>query len=131
MMETVMSKADYRPLTDAERSMVTKMLSIDVPGIEILREQARVATAKVIDEYGSISFKIDADSRSQFTDGPLISATQADKNTVCGYGPYINIILFIKLGMLNELQIYKDDGSPILERVDPSKFELVVDRRKI
>ncbi len=125
-----MPELDYRPLTDSEKAIVMKMLSVDLPGVEILREQANHAMARVLDRYGSIAFKLGLVERTRFSDGPLISALQPDTDTVQRYGPYVNIILFIKDGLIAELQIYKDDGSKILGSVDVQKFDLVVDKRK-
>jgi hypothetical protein len=129
-MEGTMPELDYRPLTDSEKAIVMKMLSVDLPGVEILREQANHAMARVLDRYGSIAFKLGLVERTRFSDGPLISALQPDTDTVQRYGPYVNIILFIKDGLIAELQIYKDDGSKILGSVDVQKFDLVVDKRK-
>ena len=125
-----MPELDYRPLTDSEKAIVMKMLSVDLPGVEILREQANHAMARVLDRYGSIAFKLGLVERTRFSDGPLISALQPDTDTVQRYGPSVNIILFIKDGLIGELQIYKDDGSKILGSVDVQKFDLVVDKRK-
>lgn len=124
-----MPTAGYRPLTDFEKSILEKLLSVDVPGVTVLRSQMGRAMAMTLDEYGSIKLEINSANRAEFSNGPLVSATQRDGDTVDGYGPFINLLLFVKDGLLNELQIYKDDGGKITSRLDPMKFDLTVDSR--
>jgi hypothetical protein len=124
-----MPKAGYRPLTDLEKAILGKLLSVHLPGVEILREQIGRAKARTLDEYGSIGLKVEPSTRACFRDGPLVSATQSDRNTVAGYGPFINVLLFVKDGLLTELQIYKDDAREIINTVDPEAFDLIIDTR--
>ena len=127
--DDTMPEPNYRPLTNWERVVLAKLLSVDVPGIEVLKEQVVQARAITLDEYGSIGINVGARNSARFRDGPLVSATQSDRDTTEGYGPFINIILFVKSGLLNELQIYKDDSGEIINHIDPEKFDLVVDTR--
>lgn len=124
-----MPQADYRLLTNLEKAILVKLLSVELPGVEILREQIGRARAQTIDEYGSIALRVESPMRAPFGNGPLVSATQNDRNTVEGQGPFINVLLFIKDGLLQELQIYKDDSGEIIDRIEPAKFDLVVDKR--
>jgi len=124
-----MLESHYRPLTDLEKAVLIKLLSVDLPGVEALRGQIGRSTAQTLDEYGSIELKVDSPNRARFSDGPLVSATQNDHGTTEGYGPFINVLLFVKNGLLKELQIYKDDSSKIVNRVDPEKFDVIVDKR--
>lgn len=121
----------YRTLTDPERSILEILLSTDLPGIQTLRDQVAHAKVQVLDECGSLGIKIEDSAPGLFRDGPLITARQPDRDTKDEFGPHINVLLFIKNGFLDELEIYKDDGSPILEPLDPGKFgELLIDTRR-
>ncbi len=51
-----------------------------------------------------------------------MNATQKDQDTVNGYGPFINFVLFLKNGHLDELQIYKDDGSALIKKPDANEI---------
>jgi hypothetical protein len=126
-----MSETAQRALTPDERLILSKLLSISAPGIEVLRQQMADARAVVSDEYGSISLDVHKAQPGNFSDGPLITATQFDTDTVENYGPKINVILFVKNGFINELQIYKDDGKPIKSRLNPDLFDLFLDRRMV
>ncbi|MGH7053184.1 MAG: DUF6984 family protein [Stellaceae bacterium] len=122
----------YRPLTQSESLILEKLLSIDLPGIQVLRDQVAHARVRTIDECGSLEIKIDDSVPSRFRDGPLISARQSDADTEDEFGPHINILLFIKGGFLEELEIYKDDASPIQVSLDPGKLgELLIDTRRV
>lgn len=122
----------YRPLTNSERSILEKLLSVNLPGIQTLRNQIVHAQARILDECGSLKIKIDDSVPGRFHDGPLITARQPDRDTGDEFGPHINVLLFIKSGFLDDLEIYKDDASPILDSLDPKKFgELFIDTSRI
>lgn len=127
-----MDEIYYRPLAKSERLILEKLLSVDLPGIQALRNQMAHARVRILDECGSLEIKIDDSTPSQFRDGPLVSARQSDLDTGDEFGPHINVLLFIKSGFLDELEIYKDNLSPIQASLEPEKFgEILIDRRRV
>ena len=119
-----MTVARFRPLSEIEREIIDTLLSADIPGIQKLRDQLDGIGGKTTDRYGSLELKVASASSATEFDGPVVSAVQDDINTVPILGPYINFILFVKNGLLHELQIYKSDGQPILDRLQPKKFQV-------
>jgi hypothetical protein len=104
--------------------MLEAMVRAGLPNSEILMNQINSSRVKDIDDVGSIKFLVSCDDRYAHVTGPLITAQQEDVGTVPGRGPYINFLLFLRDGIIDELEIYKDDGSQILSIFDPDKFIL-------
>lgn len=103
-----------RPLLDQERALITGFLAHDLVGVEELREQATHLSARRGCDCGcgTIEFVMDAvDVPRSTAAGPLpIHATvrDADGNEVGG------LILFVRDGLLESLEIYShDDPLPL------------------
>jgi len=119
-----MEDDDFRSLSIIERRMLHAMISTELPDGEILIRQIDSSRVKAIDEVGSLKFSVSCDELYDDVSGPLITAQQEDVDTVPGCGPYINFLLFLRDGVVDELEVYKDDGGRILSTFDPSKFAL-------
>jgi hypothetical protein len=119
-----MENDDFRPLSILERRVLHAMIPTELPNGGILIRQIDSSRVRAIDEIGSIEFSVSCDDLYSDVSGPLITAQQEDVDTVLGRGPYINFLLFLRDGVVDELEIYKDDGSRILSTFDPSKFAL-------
>jgi hypothetical protein len=112
----------FRDVNYLEMRILRKM--IEAAGVHSLPLMTQVREAKVqsIDKLGSIKFMIDPSLRAKFPDGPILNAQQPDNDTVDGLGPYINFIIFASDGLIQELQIYRDDGRDLIICIDPEKF---------
>lgn len=119
-----MEENEFRPLSTLERRVLEAMVGAGLPNSEILIKQVNSSFAKGIDEIGSIKLRVSCSDRYANVTGPLITAQQEDGDTVQGRGPYINFLLFLCDGVIDELEIYKDDGGRILTAYDPNKFIL-------
>jgi hypothetical protein len=113
-----------RPLNETEKRILEKLLSLDNPDAKVLRKQIPFCSATDLDEFGSIEIKCHQDDVTNSVHGPFVTGQQEDIDTLPNFGPYINYIIFVDNGRLSELQIYKDDGSVIRQKVDPDKFIL-------
>lgn len=114
--------SDFRALTPLERALVAKILTALVLDRDAFLDQLTSAQARTTDAYGSIAFRVSADAAGHTADGPIINAVQLDRDSQAGYGPFINYVLFVKDGLIEELQIYKDDGTPPIEPPSPDKI---------
>ena len=119
-----MIQDSFRPLSSIERHILNRLTSVVLPDGDFLKRQVDACLVRTIDEFGSLEFSVSSNERYDDADGPLVTAQQEDVGTVPLQGPYINFILFLRGGMLTELQIYKDDGTPIRAIYDPDKFIL-------
>jgi hypothetical protein len=102
----------WRELTDAEKRVLDRLLSIAFVGRAELAVQANCASVSRIDREGSLQFR---------TVGPFAPVRQ--RVPVGGryrdgsddpLGPVVNLLLHVVDGRLHELEIYKDDGSGIV-----------------
>lgn len=108
---------NYRQLTTAEREILDVLLKKDFPGRNELVEQVKNAEVKVIDENHSLSFLIHSALLAPIKRGIPTEARMKDTD-----GVFVNVLLHVVEGRLNELEIYKDDGSPIETKINPSKL---------
>lgn len=101
-----------RPLSGEERELVRFLLQRVLPTDGALLDQ--VEQAVVWAETGianpTIDIRVsDAAPRSAFPDGHIEGETAPEEN-----GSRLNVLLWVKDGYLAELELYNDDGSPIL-----------------
>ncbi|WP_409518520.1 DUF6984 family protein [Rhizobium laguerreae] len=115
----------WRDLTNSERRLIELLLTKDFPGADALRRQLETARVSVIDAEGSLQFRVSGPpanvQRRVPTEGYYFDTEGVD------YRPAVNVLLHVVEGKLHELEVYKDDGSPIetsLDAVDISRFHL-------
>ncbi len=110
-------REDFRPLKDREREILEFLLSVEVPGIEDLREQVAYARAARWD-CGCASFNIIVDRerapRSAITASPAVEAYSKERDDV---DKAFDLLLWVEEGWLAgvELVDYVDhhgDDSP-------------------
>jgi hypothetical protein len=119
------SNLQFRPLRTNEREILLKLISAVPAAGEGLRSQVNSCAARELDEYGSLELTVPSPVKLLELSGPIVSAMQEDTDTIPTKGPYINFILFARNGVINELQIYKDDGGAIKSAIDPSRFTFI------
>jgi hypothetical protein len=119
-----MIETEFRPITDSERSIFLKLLELDFPGRDELKAQLEGLLAKTIDEDGSLMLKVQSDSRAPQKCRVPVEARCPDSDTRSEGDPHVQLLLHVVEGKLFELEIYKEDSSPILELLNPDKFWL-------
>ena len=111
--------SSFRPLKTHERELLEKLLEPEFPGRDELRSQLNSVTAKQILEDGTLGLQCD----------PTHPASVKCRVPTEGWHPdaggvNIHVLLHVVHGLMNELEIYKDDGSEILN--PPSARDLVL-----
>jgi hypothetical protein len=115
---------DQRQLTDLERDILNKLLSLPFPGSSILKEQIENCEAKPTedpDNYGSIYLLTKSSKKADTQRRVPVEGLADDAD-----GGQIDIILHVEDGFVSELEIVKLDGSPIKGAIDPTKIEVVL-----
>jgi hypothetical protein len=113
-----------RVLTDTERDIVEKLLSVDFQGVEALREQLKTCGAKLTgdtDNYGSIYLITESDRLSDVTQRVPVEAVTADSE-----GAEIDILLHVVDGKLNELEIVRLDGEPMVGGINLEQLKVIL-----
>ena len=109
--------------TAKHKLLLHKMASFSPSLTKEISAQIQNSETEIIDDFGSLKITVTSGETLDVQDGPIVNATCNDQDTIDGYGPYVNFILFVKNGYINELQIYKDDGTEIKNKVNPCNLK--------
>lgn len=106
---------DFREPTRRELDILEKLLQGSFEGVEVLRKQVQAIKVRQIDEDGSLllrtEFKVSAPGSQRIP----VEASYSDSFNSDPLAPRVRVLLHVVNGLLNELEIYKDDGSQILK----------------
>jgi hypothetical protein len=111
-------------MTLSEKSLLLKLLEFDFPGSIELKLQLSGALVKAIEETGTLLFQVRSEHLAPVKRRVPVEAWYSDVDTKSDVGPFVRILLHVVAGKLFELEIYKDDGSPIFRK--PELAELTV-----
>jgi hypothetical protein len=121
--------SSFRPLTAEERSLIEHLLAPIAMGKHELRQQLKKALVRIIDDDGSLEFKIETSVRIPGIERGVV--TEGEFVDVDG-GP-AHVLLHVVDGKIKELEFYKEDRSQVICLPAPSKVEVLVgeDERKL
>jgi len=109
----------WRKITAAERSLIDRVLSFrpsDAGGIPFdVKDHV-----KELDPEGSIKFLHDLEPQQMEQIKFPVEAQYQDKD-----GTWIHALLFVVDKKVDELEIYKDDASPITRMPKPEEWEIL------
>ena len=110
----------YRPLSSYERVILDRLLESDFPGRSQIAEQLGKCLVRTIDEEGSLELHVQTDLKAEVKRRIPIEGEVEDAD-----GILIHVLLHVVNGVVTELEIYKDNSSPIIIRPDASKLRLI------
>src|SRR5581483_8212077 len=114
---------ELRELTDPERQVLAFLLARDLPGRDdLVRQAGTVMTSGSSCDCGCPSFSLHPDKS-------LPAATEAAQMVSDAHGldpgeNSIGVLLFVKDGYLDEVEIYSNEGSTFAGLPDPSALRL-------
>jgi hypothetical protein len=114
------SDQEFRNFTAFEQRIIDRLLEKSFPGRDEICEQMKKSFVKTIDEDKSLEFLVKTNVKSRVKRRIPVEAEFQDAD-----GVLVHILLHVVDGKVNELEIYKEDGSPIIEIPDPSKLKVV------
>jgi uncharacterized protein DUF6984 len=117
---------DWRRLTDQERLVLDRLLSKGFSGRDELVAQLQSAMVRPIDDEGSLKIRASGPQAPVKRRVP-VEGCYFDNETADNFGPAINLLVHVIDGMLDELEVYKDDGSEIrigAHEIDPARIEV-------
>lgn len=109
----------YRKITSAERALLDRLLSFRPDGRDTASAQVEKYLVREIDEEGSLKFAHNAASAQLEQKKFPVEAQCQDAD-----GVWIHALLFLVDSKVDELEIYKDDSSPIVRMPKPEDWEL-------
>ena len=117
-----MTKNDqaFRHLTVREQGIIDRLLEKAFPGRDEIYQQIQQCLVRTIDAEQSLGFLVAENMHSQVKKRIPVEAEFQDAD-----GVLIHILLHVVDGQVKELEIYKEDGSSIIESPDPSQLKVV------
>lgn len=109
-----------RPLTQAETKLLQRLLDLPARERDKLIEQSRLAVARTLDEYGSFALDVPTVSK----EAGVAQAPYAEAQTQDTDGVPIWITLFTRNGVLDEVEIVRADGSPLLRPLSVENLDV-------
>lgn len=112
----------FRKPSPAEVEIMQKLLSADFPGKETIARQLADSRVRVIDNEGSLEIEPSGPvERAAVTKRVPVEAEAADED-----GVIVHLLLHVNDGFVKEIEVYKDDGSPIKRMPLPGSLEVIV-----
>ena len=112
---------NLRPLSQLEREYLDRLLSAEFTGRAELIEQVRSARVRTIDSDGSIQIEPHTTTLATVVNRIPVEAEATDED-----GVPIYFLLHAVDGRVQELEIYKADGSLIRKRPSAEELQVVV-----
>jgi len=101
---------ELRSLSDFEREVVNILLIADFPGRDVIRKCIEISRVKTIDEHGSLKFYASECARAETSRNVPVEGRAIDID-----GVPIYVLLHTPYGIPSEMEVYKADGSAILD----------------
>ena len=104
----------FRQLELSELRLLEKLLNHEFSGCDELRQQLAGATARQIDDLGGLELQSSLGGRAEVLSRCPTEGTCPDAD-----GVLIHVSLHVVDGRMNELEIFKEDGSKIQTPPNP------------
>lgn len=109
-----------RDPTDHERQIFAELLSIPFLGRDDIERMLRTARVSQLDDAGSLAILCGERRPTATVKQVPVEGEMLDKDGVA-----VHVLLHVRDGKPSELEIYKDDGSPIGLPIDPKQLSVV------
>ena len=114
--------ASFRPPSAAERTLLAAFLRAAFPGSPALAEQLPEVRSRRIDADGSLALEPSPGVlRADVIRRIPVEAELEDTD-----GVTIHLLLHVVNGLMHELEIYKDDSSPVRRSISPDDLRFMV-----
>lgn len=116
-----MNLHSIRKPNEYEVTLFGRLTEADFPGSDVIKRQLQGCQVEVIDEQGSLRIHALVQEKASVPFRVPIEAVAKDSD-----GVGIHFILHVIDGLVDELEIYKDDGSPIRSMPSAKGLDLTV-----
>ena len=113
---------EFRKAEAAELRLFQRLLSTEFPGCKEISQQLGTCLVRIIYEEGSFEIKPNPLAPAALVEKTVPVEAQAKDED----GIRVHFLLFVRNGYVNELEIYKDDGSVIKRLPSPDDLEIIV-----
>ncbi len=112
-----------RAPTNDERELIARLLAADFAGAPELRLQLSTTLVDSIDDDGSLGLNPEGASLAEVDHRIPVEATYPDAD-----GMTVHVLIHVIDGLLDELEVYREDSLPVL-RPAAGALDLAVDPR--
>lgn len=116
-----MDNSEWRPPSDYERQIMERLLSVEFPGVQDLRNQLAACLVMPSGGYGTVKIQSKCPLAAKVVDRVPVEAVADDAD---GYG--IHYLLHVIDGFAEELEVYTDTLLDIIKTPDPSSLRVHV-----
>jgi hypothetical protein len=111
---------DFRPLQVVERALLEKLLDREFPGRDELRLQLDSVVAQQVYDDGTLALRVPSGEPAAVKGRVPTEGSCPDVDDV-----RIHVLLHVVNGMMDELEIFKEDGSDIVRSPTADALVLV------
>ena len=112
---------DYSPLDAGAARILAALLAEPFPGRDDVARQVAVAKGRVIDDHGCLALSVSDAPPAEVIRRIPIEAEVEDLD-----GATVHVLLHVVDGYLNTLEIYREDGGPILAPIRAENLRIVL-----
>jgi uncharacterized protein DUF6984 len=110
-----------RPLTSHETAILRTLLNADFPGSAALLGQLPSATVVPLDQAGSLRFEVGHSATADVVRRIPVEAETDDAD-----GMTVHLLLHVVGGVIDELEIYREDSKPLQGTIRPGSLRILV-----
>ena len=114
-------KNEFRPLYDREREVFEKLLSATFSGSQELMKQLTGMIVSPIDQNGSLAC-LSSESQGAIIEKRIPVEAECDDRD----GVRVHILLHVVNGLINELEVFREDGETLLDTINPNDMIVLV-----
>jgi Domain of unknown function (DUF6984) len=115
-------KSDFREASLEERLLLQGLLEVDFAGKREVAAQLNASRVRTLDPEGSLEL----DPGTHFEKAPVDKRIPVEAEGIDEDGITIHVLLHVVDGVVKELEIYKDNGSPIRRLPNSCDLKLLV-----
>jgi hypothetical protein len=116
------TESHFRDATSEEKKLIHRLLEAQFPGKSEVARQLGDCRVRKIDNDGSLEIEVQAGhDPAPTTKRVPIEAEGKDED-----GVGVHVLLHVVEGMVKEVEIYKDDGSPVRRIPGPRDLTLIL-----
>ena len=108
-----------RSLTSSERALIDRLLEPEFPGRDELRRQLDMTRAVELED-GGLTLICDTTVRA-----PVKTRVPTEGEYLDADGVPVHVLLHVVDGIVSELEIFKEDSSPVVDKPIPSALDVI------
>lgn len=116
-----MKPHSIRKPSEYEVALFARLTELEYPGRDVSKRQLEQCQVGLIDEDGSLRVHTTVQEKASVLFSVPVEAVAKDSDGVA-----VHFVLHVVNGLVHELEIYKDDGSPIRSMPPAKELDLIV-----